>query len=99
MTTLHQVLSADAGAWRDCAEVCRRDDEVLLVDAGVGLLAQPRAMARLLEGLGPDKLSALQADVSARGLEASAMALGVALLADSDWVVKVCSRARVMSWI
>jgi sulfur relay protein TusB/DsrH len=99
MTTLHLLLSANISAWQDCAGVCRRNDEVLLADAGVGLLTQPEVVARLLDATGPAQLSALQADVSARGLEACSSALRVSLLGDAGWVGKVCSHARVLSWI
>jgi sulfur relay protein TusB/DsrH len=98
MTTLHLVLSADAGAWQDCAELCRRDDEILLADAGVGLLAQPDAVAGLVDGSGQGRVSALQSDVFARGLEACSSALEIALVTDSGWVDKVRSHARVLSW-
>lgn len=98
MAILHQILSDDPRAWRDCGEFCRPGDTVVLVDAGAGLLADDDFMSGFPPVSGIVGTVALEADVVARGLHGVADKAGIELLGDVAWVRLACSREMVWSW-
>lgn len=86
------VLGSAAGL-DDCGLYAVPGDTVLLAGAGVTLLAG--SLPGLDHGI---QLVALQADVSARGLERRARTAGVPLIEDREWVKLVISHVHTMSW-
>ncbi|KAA9129840.1 hypothetical protein F3N42_13730 [Marinihelvus fidelis] len=97
---LHLLMSARADAVADCLGQLGPDDEVLLVDSGVSLLAPVRpgddgapALAGLLARA--RRVCALETDVRARGLPASP---DIPLVGDDDWVRMVHRHRHVLSW-
>ena len=73
---------------------CRwyRLDRLMLADAGVSLLADRQAMARFGE---VGHVEALEVDARVRGLDSNPPAR---LVSDEEWVQRVVSADRVMSW-
>ena len=98
MASLHQVLSADARAWRDCAAFFLPGDTVILADAGVGLLAGEGFVERFRSMAQDTDIYVLRADAGARGLLVTLQGPGVHSLGDQEWVRMACSHDRVLSW-
>lgn len=86
------ILGSAAGL-DDCGRYAVPGDTVLLAGAGVTLLAG--SFPGLEDGI---ELVALEADVSARGLQRRARTAGARLMEDHEWVELVIAHVHTMSW-
>jgi sulfur relay protein TusB/DsrH len=98
MSSLHQMMSAEVGAWADCGRVLASGDALVLIDRGVEALAALEGIMQTA-GIGPEtRCYASKADVQARGLFDFAAHHSVHLLDDDAWVSLVIEWPRVLSW-
>jgi sulfur relay protein TusB/DsrH len=98
MPSLHQMMSAEAGAWQDCGRVLASGDALVLIDRGVEALAAFEGIIQMA-GIDPEiRCYASKADVQARGLSDFAAQQSVCLLDDDAWVSLVIEWPRVLSW-
>jgi sulfur relay protein TusB/DsrH len=98
MSTLHQLMSDDHRAMKDCLAMVRPGDEILFLDSGVNLLS---GHFGTLMGNSDDaiRLFASASDVRKLDLESRVNEMGVSQLDDDAWVEKVCHHDQVLSWI
>ncbi len=96
---LHQLLSADPRAVKDCLSFVKPGDELLLINAGVHLLNGPNSILAAHEQPGCEfRVFALETDVKARGLQSRAEQRALRLLDDQQWLEHVCGCQQVLSW-
>ena len=95
MAVLHQVLGGAGSALGDCFRFCRSGDTVCLIDDGVGVLADTKAIAPP-PGV---RLLCLRRDAAARGLVQAAARSDVETIRARDWAALLAAHERVLSWL
>lgn len=90
---LHLVLSDDAGAWQACRACCSAEDTVLLMDAGVMLLAAAAPVSGL-----PCRLAVAAVDAEARGLTEDASGTNPAFITDAGALDLITAHRHCLSW-
>ncbi|MFT5770193.1 MAG: sulfur relay protein TusB/DsrH, partial [Lysobacterales bacterium] len=83
----------------DCLAFFNDGDEILLIDAGVELLADEVALRSLLEQKSTaNQVCAICEDVVARNLTLQAQENNIDLIRDSEWVEHVLCYSHILSW-
>ena len=96
---LHQVLGAGVDSLEDCLAFFTEGDEILLIDAGVELLAGEVPLHSLINHKSSAyRILAIRADVLARNLTMQAQENNIDLIAEAEWVERVLRHRHVLSW-
>lgn len=92
---VHLVMTASAGAIRDCMGCCSPEDVVVLMNSAVLWLAGPEAS-------GPEppdhRLYCLEPDALAHGVEGLVAGRGVQLISEKELVRQICRHRHCLSW-
>ena len=89
------MLSADRRAWQECCACLGEGDQVVLLDAGVMLLADPEADCSFMPF---GSLAVSAADASARGLDAAQPVTGAHWVSDAEIVTLLERHSHCLSW-
>ena len=94
---LHLLMTPALAARRDCMAQFAPGDCLLLLDRGVELLADPQALAELLEH-SARRLHVLADDLAARGLSSLTRDRPDLLVDAPGWVRLIVAHRQVLSW-
>lgn len=96
---LHQVLDSGSDSLAECLQVFTHEDEILLIDAGVELLASAGTLQSLIgHNSSVKRILAIREDVMTRGLDKQARESDIELIPESEWVEHVLHHRHVLSW-
>lgn len=96
-SALHLLCAEHSAAREHCLAHWAAGDELLLVDRGARLLADPGWLALATARFGRSP-AALRADVQACGLERMARDGAVDLVDEGGWVRRVARHRHVLTW-